>query len=78
MANTFATDEYKQQRNGGALFGIGIRYSQFNSGQDFSQEQWGLSLSNSLVTDNPISLFIYYKAKTTVVFDGSGGIEVIQ
>jgi len=78
MQNAFGTDFYKQQRNGGALFGIGIRYSQFNSGQDFSQEQWGLSLSNSLVTDNPISLFIYYKAKTTVVFDGSGGIEVIQ
>ena len=78
MANTFGTDEYKQQRNGGALFGIGIRYSQFNSGQDFSKEQWGLSLENSLSTDNPQSVFIYFKAKTTIVFDGSGGIEVIQ
>ena len=78
MLNTYGTDEYKQQRNGGALFGIGIRYSQFNSGQDFSKEQWGLSLDNSLNTDNPQSLFIYFKAKTTIVFDGSGGIEVIQ
>ena len=78
LANTFNSDGYKQQRNGGALFGIGIRYSQFNSGQDFSKEQWGLSLDNSLSTDNPQSVFIYFKAKTTVVFDGSGGIEVMQ
>ena len=77
-SNGAASTQYKQVRDGGALFGLGIRYSQFNSGQDFSKEQWGVSLSNSLATDKPTSVFIYYKAKTTVVFDGSGGIQVLQ
>ncbi len=77
MTNGAAVSDYKTQIDGGSLFGIGIRYSQFNSGQDFSREQWGLSLENSQVTDNPTSVFIYYKAKTTIVFDGSGGIQVM-
>lgn len=78
MAKDFGVNAYKTQVGGGPLFGVGIRYSQFNSGQDFSREQWGLSLENSLVTDHPISVFIYYKAKTTIVFDGSGGIQVMS
>ena len=78
MANDFGVNAYKTQIGGGSLFGVGIRYSQFNSGQDFSREQWGLSLENSLVTDHPMSVFIYYKAKTTIVFDGSGGIQVMS
>ena len=78
MANTFGATDYKTQIDSGSLFGVGIRYSQFNSGQDFSNEQWGLSIENSLVTDHPMSVFIYYKAKVTVVFDGSGGIQVMS
>ncbi len=78
MVNTSGKNDYKTQIDGGPLFGLGIRYSQFNSGQDFSKEQWGLSIENSLVTDHPMSVFIYYKSKATVVFDGSGGIQVMS
>ena len=63
---------YKKQINGGPLFGIGMRYSQFNSGQDFSSEQWGVSLNSSLTTDNPQSVYIFFKNKTTLVFNQSG------
>ena len=63
---------YKNVINGGPLFGLGMRYSQFNSGQDFSREQWGVSFNNSLVTDHPISVYMFFKAKTTVVFSGEG------
>ena len=63
---------YKNQINGGPLFGLGMRYSQFNSGQDFSKEQWGVSFNNTLVTDHPISVFMFFKAKTTVVFSPEG------
>ena len=70
-------EEYKQQINGGSLFGLGMRYSQFNSGQDFSREQWGVSFNNTLVTDNPISVFMFFKAKTTVVFSPSG-VQVLN
>ena len=63
---------YKKQINGGQLFGVGVRYSQFNSGQDFSSEQWGVSLNSSLTTNNPQSVYIFFKNKTTLVFNPSG------
>ena len=63
---------YKSIINGGAQFGLGMRYSQFNSGQDFSKEQWGVSFNNTLVSDHPISVFMFFKAKTTVVFSPEG------
>ena len=65
-------ETYKKQINGGPLFGIGMRYSQFNSGQDFSTEQWGVSLNNTLTTDHPISVYIFFKNKTTLVYNESG------
>ncbi len=73
-AQIIGADEggYKKQIDGGPLFGIGMRYSQFNSGQDFSREQWGVSLNSSLVTNNPQSVYIFFKNKTTLVFNESG------
>ena len=77
MQNGVAEASYKQQINGGPLFGLGMRYSQFNSGQDFSSEQWGVSFNNTLVTDHPISVFMFFKAKTTLVFSPAG-VQVLN
>jgi len=77
MANGVGEASYKQQINGGPLFGLGMRYSQFNSGQDFSSEQWGVSFNNTLVTDHPISVFMFFKAKTTLVFSPAG-VQVLS
>jgi len=69
---------YKQIPDGGGLFGIGMRYSQFSGmGQDFSSQQWGVSLDNLLTSDNPISTFIYFKNKTTLVWSPQG-IQVLS
>lgn len=68
---------YKKQINGGPLFGIGVRYSQFNSGQDFSTEQWGASINSSLTTDHPISVYLFFKQKSTLVFNQSG-VQVLN
>ena len=68
---------YKQIPAGGGLFGIGMRYSQFNKGQDFSTQQWGVSLDNTLNTDRPTSVFIYFKNKSTLVWSPSG-VEVLN
>tara|TARA_R110000824_G_scaffold315496_1_gene502634 strand:+ start:963 stop:2348 length:1386 start_codon:yes stop_codon:yes gene_type:complete len=68
---------YKKQINGGPLFGIGMRYSQFNSGQDFSTEQWGVSLNSSLTTDNPQSVYIFFKNKTTLVWN-ENGVQILN
>ncbi len=68
---------YKQIPDGGGLFGIGMRYSQFGMGQDFSTQQWGVSLDNKLLTDNPISTFIYFKNKSTLVWSPQG-VQVLS
>jgi hypothetical protein len=68
---------YKQIPDGGGLFGIGMRYSQFGMGQDFSTQQWGVALDNKLLTDNPISTFIYFKNKSTLVFSPQG-VQVLS
>lgn len=76
-ANGTQVTSYKQIPDGGGLFGVGMRYSQFGMGQDFSTLQWGVSLDNSLVTDNPISTFIYFKNKSTLVWSPTG-VQVIS
>jgi len=63
---------YLHVPDGGALFGLGCRYSQYNSGQKFDTEQWGLSLDTSLESDNPISVFLYFKSVNKLVWNSSG------
>lgn len=63
---------YKRVIDGGALMGIGMRYSQFNQGQDFSALQWGVSLESNLSTDNPQSVYIFFKGKSVLAWDSSG------
>ena len=72
-----AGNSYLDVSDGGALFGIGMKYSQYNSGQDFSNQQWGCSLESNLTSDNPISVFIYVKARATLLW-GQNGIQLIQ
>jgi len=70
-------DSYLDVADGGALFGIGMKYSQYNSGQDFSNQQWGVSLESDLTTDNPQSVFIYVKSRATLLW-GQNGIQIVQ
>lgn len=71
------TTSYMDVADGGALFGIGMKYSQYNTGQDFSREQWGCSLETNLTSDNPISVFIYVKSRATLLWN-QNGVQVIQ
>jgi len=77
LAQSAGDDAYQKVRDGGPLFGIGMRYSQFNKGQDFSNEQWGLSLESDLTSDHPIGVFMYFKHKATLVYNSSG-VQILQ
>ena len=72
MTQGLGATEYKSIPDGGAQFGIGIRYSQFNKGQDFSTEQWGCSIDSTLSTDNPQSVFMYFKSRAVLVWSANG------
>ena len=69
--------KYTEIAEGGALFGVGVRYSQFNGGQDFKDQQFGVSLESDLTTDNPQSVFIFVKAKASLVYSPNG-VQLIQ
>jgi len=71
------TDSYLLEGGGGSCFGIGMKYSQFNNGQDFSSQQWGCSLESTLTDDSPQSVFLYFKARTTLLFN-ENGLQVIN
>lgn len=75
--DTTSDKSYLETRGGGALFGIGQKYSQFNTGQDFSRQQWGLSLESDLTDDSPQSVFIYIKARAVLVWSSSG-VQLLQ
>jgi len=74
---TSATGSYKDLSDGGALFGIGQKYSQFNTGQDFSSLQWGASLETDLTDDSPQSVFIFAKARAVLLWSPQG-IQLLQ
>tara|TARA_R110001592_G_scaffold363336_1_gene684322 strand:+ start:10454 stop:11797 length:1344 start_codon:yes stop_codon:yes gene_type:complete len=69
--------KYSEIADGGALFGVGVRYSQFNGGQDFKDQQFGVSLESDLTSDNPQSVFIFVKAKASLVYSPNG-VQLIQ
>ena len=68
---------YTDVADGGALFGIGMKYSQFNTGQDFSTQQWGASLETDLTDDSPQSVFIYVKSRAVLSWS-QNGVQLIQ
>jgi len=71
MVSTNTAASYKNVINGGAMMGIGMRYSQFN-GQDFSSSQWGCSLESTLTSDSPQSVFLFFKSRQTIMFSPQG------
>lgn len=72
QVNLTGDTPYVDLSDGGALFGLGCRYSQFNDGIDFSTRQWGVSLESDLTDDSPQSVFLYFKSKHTLLWNQSG------
>jgi len=70
-------DSYKNVKDGGALYGLGVRLSQFNAGEDYSQEQFGLSLETDLTSDNPNGVYLYFKSKSKLVW-GPSGVQLLK
>ncbi len=54
-----------------------MKYSQFNTGKDFSTQQWGASLESDLTDDSPQSVFIYVKSRAVLSWS-QNGVQLIQ
>jgi hypothetical protein len=69
-------ESYAEIKQGGAIMGLGVRYG-LSGGEDFSMEQFGVSIDSHLDTDNPIGVFIFVKAKATLLYSPNG-IQLLQ
>ena len=68
---------YQNVIDGGAVMGLGVKYGLGGAGEDFSTEQFGISIDSDLTTDNPIGVYLFFKAKATLLYSPTG-IQLVQ
>ena len=65
-------DSYMNIAEGGGVYGLAVKYGIGESGDDFSSEQWGLSIDSDLKSDNPVGVYIFIKAKAQLLYSPQG------
>lgn len=68
---------YSRLPDGGAIMGLGVTYGIGDAGEDFTNQQFGVSIESELNTDNPVGVFLFFKAKATLLYSQSG-VQLIQ
>ena len=63
---------YSNIADGGSIMGLGVKYGIGDAGEDFSSEQWGVSIESDLTTDNPIGVYLFFKSKATLLYSPQG------
>ena len=63
---------YNNIVEGGPIMGLGVKYGIGDAGEDFSTQQWGVSIESELNTDNPVGVFLFFKSKATLLYDAMG------
>jgi len=77
MGTLKEANSYTRIIDGGPVYGLGVRYGIGDAGDDFSQQQFGVSIESELDTDNPVGVYLFFKAKATLVYNQSG-VQLIQ
>ena len=78
LGNVLASkSSYTQVPEGGSVMGLGVKYGLGGAGEDFSMEQWGLSIESEKNRDYPTGVFIFVKAKAQLVYS-NGSVQLIQ
>tara|TARA_R110000803_G_scaffold6776_4_gene21888 strand:- start:1425 stop:2756 length:1332 start_codon:yes stop_codon:yes gene_type:complete len=62
---------YMNVAEGGAVMGLGVRYG-LGGGEDFSTEQFGVSIESELKSDRPNGVYIFIKAQSRLIFNRNG------
>jgi hypothetical protein len=71
------SNSYTKIPDGGALTGLGVKYGIGGAGEDFSMEQFGVSIESDLKQDKPQGVYIFIKARAQLVYN-QNGIQLIQ
>ena len=77
LTTSTAGGAYNNIADGGSIMGLGVKYGIGDAGEDFSQQQFGVSIDSELVSNNPIGVYLFFKSRATLVYSGSG-IQLIQ
>ena len=65
-------DSYMNIAEGGGVYGLAVKYGIGESGEDFSTEQWGLSVESDLKSDSPMGVYIFIKSKSQLLYSPQG------
>ena len=72
-----AQTSYGLIAEGGSVYGLGVKYGIGGAGEDFSTEQFGVSIESNLKSDRPQGMYIFVKARAQLMFD-AGSIQLKQ
>jgi hypothetical protein len=65
-------DSYMNIAEGGGVYGLAVKYGIGETGEDFTSEQWGLSVESDLKSDNPVGVYIFIKSKSQLLYSPQG------
>ena len=68
---------YNNIPEGGSVYGLGVKYGIGGAGEDFTTEQFGVSIESDLKSDRPMGVYIFVKARATLAFK-DGSVQLIQ
>lgn len=77
MTTQQTADSYINIADGGGLMGLGVKYGIGDAGEDFSQQQFGVSIESEMKSNNPIGVYLFFKSRATLVYSASG-IQLLQ
>jgi len=78
MTPSTTTDTaYNLIPEGGSVMGLGVKYGIGGAGEDFSSEQFGMSIESDLKSDRPMGVYIFVKARAQLVYSPNG-VQLLQ
>ena len=66
------SNNYNVMPLGGSVMGLGVKYGIGDAGEDFSTEQFGVSVESTLSSDNPVGVYLFFKSKATLLYSQMG------
>ena len=73
--NTAAS--YSTVAEGGSVMSLAVKYGIGGAGEDFSAEQWGVSIESKKLQDSPTGVYIFIKAKAQLLYSPNG-VQLLQ
>lgn len=71
-SGTSTLASYMNTPEGGIVYGLAVKYGIGEAGEDFSTEQWGVSIDSDLTADHPNGVYIFIKSRAQMLYSANG------